>query len=278
MFTMNWLSRNEARFGNKIFAYFFLVYLHRQTGIECAGAEWSGNRFFQLPLPKSTKPIKQYISLNLEHQTDRNSTPLHNVRVLKQLAEQTRLAIDIGGSFQYNTDKLSLEDKALFLSTYQLKKSVKQLFDNIMLDTTSDSDQFIAIHYRAGDYLSFSKHPFFWTPSFESIIGLARLLITKFPLAKLYLASDSLSHKSHFREAFPDKTRWSISASERFGNDLLFDFIMLTHSNYVVAANSSFSISASMMNSRASCFLRPSNRDGTYMLFEPWKTPVLIQS
>lgn len=277
MFTMNWLSRNEARFGNKIFAYFFLVYLYRLTGIECEAGEWEGNRFFQLPLPTTQKPIEPYISINLERQTERNSSPLTNARLLESLFKQSRIPVEIRGSFQYNTDKLKPSDKELFLSTYQLNQTLKQQFDNIVLESIGNSDQIIAIHYRAGDYLNFNNHPLFWTPPFQSIIELTKSLIKRFPLAKLYLASDSLSFKDQFHDVFPDKTTWGISALERFGNDFLFDFIMLMQANLVVAANSSFSVSACLMNSKAGSFLRPSTRRGDYVLFDPWNTPVLIQ-
>jgi hypothetical protein len=276
MFTMSWLSRNEARFGNKIFAYFFLVYLHRQTGIKCTAAEWLGNQLFQLPLPIASKPLEKYLCVNLEPLTNRNSTPLHNVHLLSGLIAQTGLPIDIGGSFQYSTNNLKAEDKELFLSTFQLNKRLKSLLDNVLSELNGDRGHFIAIHYRAGDYLSFDKHPLFWTPPFQTIIELTKLLAARFPSAKLFLASDSLSHKNKFREAFPDKTFCSVSASGRFGNDLILDFLMLTQANLVVAANSSFSISACLMNTKAGNFLRPLNRNGDYVIFDPWNTPVLI--
>lgn len=278
MFTMNWLSSNEARFGNKIFAYFFLIYLNKQTGRECAAAEWVGNQLFQLPLPTTSKPIEKYINVNLERMTDRNSTPLNNVVLLETLARQTRLPVEIRGSFQYNTDTLQAGDKELFLSTFQLNRTLKKQFDNFVFESTGGLDEIIAIHYRAGDYLSFNKHPLFWTPPFESIIELTKLLIASFPLAKLYLASDSLSYKTHFREVFPEKTKWCNSVSEPFESDFLLDFIMLMQANLVVAANSSFSIGACLMNPKAGSFVRPSNRDGNYVLFDPWNSPILIQS
>jgi hypothetical protein len=278
MFTMNWLSSNEARFGNKIFAYFFLVYLNRQTGMKCTAGEWAGNRLFQLPLPTTSKPIEPYINVNLETQTDRNSKPIKNALLLKSLAEQSLLQVEIRGSFQYNTDQFNLEDKELFQSTYQLNKTLKKLFDKIVHDSTGGSDQIIAIHYRAGDYLSFNKHPLFWTPPFQSIIELTKTLVKGFPSAKLYLASDSLAIKAYFYEVFPEKASWNILASEQFGHDLMLDFIMLMRANLVVAANSSFSIGACLMNSKAGSFIRPSNRDGDYIFFDPWNTPVLIQT
>ena len=272
---MNWLSRNDARFGNKIFAYFFLAYLQRHSGIKCTASEWLGNSLFTLPFPIPSKSCEPYLRINLEGVTNRNSTPLDNVHLIESIYKQTNLPIDIAGSFQYNTDKYQADDKELFLATYRLNETSSNLLKNIIREQKI-TGHFIAIHYRAGDYLKFSRHPIFWTPPFSSVIEIAKSLISNFPTAKLFLASDSLSHKIQFRDTFPHHTIWNESVSKSFKNDLIFDFLMLTQANLVVASNSSFSIAACMMNTIAGNFVRPLNRDGNYVVFDPWKTQVLI--
>jgi hypothetical protein len=273
---MNWLSSNEARFGNKIFAYFFLVYLHRQTGAKCCASEWIGNEIFELPLPIGRNHTVNYLSINLEHLTNRNTGPLENIRQLEKLSKQTGMPIDVRGTFQYNTDSFQSDAKELFLTTYQLNLEYKNFYKRLMMQWSSNESHYIAIHYRAGDYLNYDRHPLFWTPPFDTVIELARTLNNKFPTAKLFLASDSSAHKEHFLEAFPGQAIANQLSFAHTNEELIADFLMLMHANLVVAANSSFSIAASLMNTRSGSFLRPLNRTGQYVLFDPWRAPVLL--
>jgi hypothetical protein len=89
----------------------------------------------------------------------------------------------------------------------------------------------------------------------------------------LYVATDDAKTLSELKEFKP------LAAKDLGkpipGLEFFYDFHMLTQAHVVATSNSTFSVFASMLNTRAKTFMRPDRSKQQLVPFDPWSTDIL---
>ena len=275
---MSTLGRN-GRFGNQIFQYFFLRLIEHELSFEIRFPQWLGNQLFCIPsseeLVGTTYPIDWGIAAQ---KTDTPELDLSRIKKLMDLNNTNSL--DISGHFHHHTKHLK-KYKKLFEETFTLDghlvKQVQKRLHEI------GSDQVIAIHVRAGDYIDLEKlnggYGFTITPSFSEINKTVQDLLAMAGESRslIYLASDDLDFSIQKLQSFGINC---ITCKDLFPNksdfsDLFLDFCVLTLADYLLISNSSFSFSAAMLNKSGKSFFRPNVNNKKYQIFDPWDDHIL---
>ena len=141
----------------------------------------------------------------------------------------------------------------------------------------------ICVHYRAGDYLEheINNLPLFWSPNIDNLMEkvsqIYRDMNSLDPI--IYLASDNLPYATSefLKNKIPHVTSKNLKFFSTKKNSLLSDFILFTLADILLISNSTFSFSGSMLNQRATTFLRPRQEEKKYVKFDPWNDNVLYE-
>lgn len=275
---MSWFEKNEYRFGNKFFAYFFLKIIESKIGCDIGTPKWLGSTLFNLTNSAPQLPVEK--NIDFEKHINRNRGPDIEISFLlnNYLSDSTGI-VELNGSFQYHTSTYK-NHRALFYNTYIINKYIKDQLDQVLIKKGISTKQIVSIHLRRGDYLEFgNEHPLFWGCSFDSVFrAISDLSISSQINYNIYLCSDGLEHCKH---EFKIRNIPFITNADFFENldtdsQLMIDFIMMQQSNVLMISNSSLSFAAAMMNRNGCIFLRPSPSDDRYLPFDPWNSHVLL--
>jgi hypothetical protein len=130
-----------------------------------------------------------------------------------------------------------------------------------------------AVHLRRGDY---TGGEFFWPAPASWYLDWLRAIWPSLDAPVLYVASDDPSIHQEFAEFAP------ITAAEGGetipGAEMFPDFHILAHADLLAISNSSFSVSAAMLNERGRAFVRPHPHLRRLVSFDPWSTDVLLSA
>lgn len=132
----------------------------------------------------------------------------------------------------------------------------------------------IGIHARRGDYGSFARDSARWcfpTPV-QWYKDWLRENSDRWDDAKLFIASDEIDRVTQLFDA--DQYEFSSFPPE---TNLYEDFYVLTQCDALLISNSTFGFVASMLNTRASVFMRPRLSEKKLIPYDPWNSPIVFK-
>jgi hypothetical protein len=270
---------SNQRFGNQIYQYFFLKIVEHKLEVDISAGNWIGTEFF-----RGVESAKHDNSLpppvDLEKEIDRNNGPEKQLLIIERAISAGAVCLNITGSFQYHTGAVT-EYKALFFDTFQIRDEQTKKLDNILRQTGLINKYIIGMHVRRGDYRQLERRgsPFFWIPRLSCYVdALNSMMLTAPKNAVVYLASDEAPE---VRAELAIAGVPSITSAELASNldetlCLMLDFYVLTIANALIISNSSFSMSAAMLNTVSKINLRPGGLTENMVPFDPWNSHVLL--
>ena len=281
-----------GRFGNQLFQYAFLRICAEKSGAKAECPPWVGQTLFghnDTPISKRLPPavecgdmrkslfdvIPEFIPY-LEKLADAQSS-----RIGSEVLETGLKNVDIWGFFQFHTRYLKPHQK-YFRSLFQPVSDLKPALEDGLNILRSKGKTIVGVHIRRGDYIK------------EPRVGFTLVFPTKWycewleeiwdtledPI--LLLCSDDLDSIIYDFEKFSPVTTsdLKIQLPERMKDldlDFYIDFFMLSQCDVVCTSNSNFSFVASMLNERATRFVRPFWDFSTkFKEFDPWDSQPLL--
>ena len=199
------------------------------------------------------------------------------------------LAVD--GYFQYDTNLMFSDNvyrqtliEILFPSESGVNPFQKQIWLlQEQVQALTNGYYVFGIHVRRGDYVhleSIGALQEYYTMDLAVVISEISKYINRNRVVNpiIYFASDDLHYCSDYFSHinFPVLTRMSLlNESGRDSlTELFLDIAVLSMANCFIASNSSLSILAALLNSKARIFMRQS-QEGDLVPFDPHNTPVL---
>ena len=264
MVTMSRLPIN-GRFANQLFQYMFLRVYAKKYNLEYQYPPWPGVDLFDFNdrcgITKILPRYKDWLYVS----------SMDDVPMLKDVPKN----VDLYGTFQYHTSYYS-PYKDFIREIFTPKKFLKDQMDEVESIIRSKAKRIIGIHIRKGDY---STRVFFPTD-----IKWVKESLENFDLSDsiLYISSDNPEL------VLPDFRDYNVYSSldysidcplwryrrrrSPFPNQFFADFWMLTRSDVLFISNSSFSFSASMLNTICKEFYRPIFSLGSFVSYDPWNS------
>ncbi len=266
--TMSTFGKN-GRFGNQLFQYLFLRLVCERQNAVLQIPEWIGRTLYDLrePQPLLDLPLVREKLADLDDGLLRTiATPATFFSEKLEPFADT----DFWGYFQLNTSNYS-PHKAFIRDLYTPKGYLSTLLSNVITTLSTSKKRLLAIHLRRGDYGNsiFFKAPCSWYQKWILEAGLSSQDTI------VYIASES---PDKYTERFYPFDVLTFSAFKDIPSHLaaLVDFHVLCHADYLLISNSSNSFMASMLNTTATCFMRPDARRNRLVPYDPWDaTPLL---
>lgn len=246
----------DGRFGNQLLQYGTLRACAGRLGLELEVPDWIGRALYGLddPLPQTPLPVL------LEEEFD-------HAAVLDGRAEACA-GRDVVGYFCGDTTPLG-PHRALFRSLFTPAGAVAERMDAALTRLRGDGRTVVAIHLRRGD---FGGDRFWIAPEAWYLDWLAALWPT-LDRPVLFLATDAPELAARFSTYAP--VRAEDLTDPLPGAEFFLDHWILSRADALAASNSSFSITAAMLNADARIFVRPDRRLERLVPFDPWGGPVL---
>lgn len=262
--SMSSLGQN-GRFGNQLFQYAFVKHYAKQHRLTAEVPPWVGNTLFGTKDPIPHKAYRRIYQTNYDHpdydDIAGNVPPLRNV--------------DIWGWFQFPTLFASSKDKNFFRSLFTPTPQIKTPLLHAISRLTDGRRTLIAAHLRRGD---FGYDCFFTAPTRWYLEWLEKIWSeVNDPI--LYLASDEPHKVLRDFTAYNPVSRADLGDLGLIDNlcPAFPDFFVLTQAFKLAISNSSFSFSASMLNVKATEFVRPRLSAAKLIPFNPFTSPALIR-
>ncbi|MFD2369936.1 alpha-1,2-fucosyltransferase [Brevibacillus sp. GCM10020057] len=254
--TMSTLGHN-GRFGNQLFQYAFLKVHAKKHQLAVETPSWIGQYLFGLydpPITKKLPMVRQTSPLFSQDLIAKSPYPYQNV--------------DFWGYFQYHTSYYA-PDRAYICSLFQPVTHVKQRGEAAMNALRSRGRTVIGIHLRRTDYVAYNC---FVAPN-QWYVDWLKANWHSWQSPVLFIASDDLD------AVLPDFAEFRPVTSRDLGVTIheasyYLDFYVLTQCEAVAISNSTFSFTASMLNTRGA-FVRPYRDLARLVPFDPWNSDVL---
>ena len=266
-------SSKAGRFGNQFFQLLFFHIMSEKLDCIIRLPAWNDQLVFENHQFDDPIPVDEVYNLELVY--SRSDGPESTIDLINPLLNLFPDKLDIAGSFQFNTNTLYkfrniLDDKFFYTS---LANSIKA-----ELNELKKYADLICIHWREGDYNDFNnQHPYFWkADASKLLIAIKKILDITGNRGKVYLASDNPENIINFLENEGIKIISSKNFTVNTNEFFLWDFIALVNSDILIAANSSMSLAAALLNSNGKIFVRAFSPTGEFILFTPWQTEILI--
>ena len=247
-------------FANQIFQYIFLLSFTAEYGGRFDNRNWMGEAFFNVQIGSGALPDLPVLE---EVYDTPQACPIE--RALPNLFGHC-----LHGYFQ-NHQPLHAKHRALIQQHLSFKGDALGQDQAIEAALKHRSRPLVALHLRQGD---FGTGIFFRTPNSWAQAALQQLQAQIGPF-DLYIATNG---GQDLRQAFEAHT-------PLFCEDLvagladapfLADWQVLRRADVVLAANSSFSFTAAMLNETSPKALRPSLHAGGFIPFDPWADKALL--
>lgn len=258
-FTFSTLGR-RGRFANQLFQYLFLRLCAEGRGAEVHTRPWIGQDLFAIA--DSAEPVEGAVEIAEESILDLD-------RFLNG-AEPIGDRVDFSGYFQVPTRHLR-PHRDFIRRLYTFKPAFQDIFGGVMKQLRGTGRPVVAVHLRRSDYGygHFFRAPARWYADWLEAEA------DRFPNAILYLCSES---PAELVRHFPGRTVVHAGLLPLLPPSVAFllDFHVMTQADALAISNSSFSFMASMLNSRATAFVRPRLIERDLAPFDPWDAPVLL--
>jgi hypothetical protein len=262
-----------GRFGNQFFQLLFFYILSEKLNCKIRLPAWSDQSVFENHSFAEPLPLENIY--NLESIYSRAEGPDSTISLLNPLLKISPDNLDIIGTFQFDTNKL-YKFRHLLKNNYIYTKFSHLI--KLKLKHLKKNSELICIHWREGDYNDFNnQHPYFWKPASSNLLfEIKKLINIAGSQSNVYLASDNPTYLVNFLKAEGIQVITSADFTENLNEFFLWDFLALVESTIFIAANSSMSIAAALLNNSGKIFVRASSPTDDFMPFTPWHTEVLI--
>lgn len=250
-----------GNWGNEVFWYMFGKTYADRHGLEFQSAPWAGNTL----LGAADPPIASVLP-------DVHEKTLHGVDDTVIPHGPPLGDVNATGYFQYHTSYYA-PDRDRIREWFRPAPEMEAAIGPQWLRLLSRGRTAVGIHIRRQDY-GFSY--FYRTPIRWYLAELERLWPT-LDQPFLYVATDAPD------EVLPHFARFAPSTSADLGtplptHDFYRDFYALQHCDVVLIPNSTFSFSASMLNTRLQAAYRSHLPSRGFVPFDPWNSKPLDQT
>jgi len=251
------LGKN-GRFANNIFQYAFLRIYAQQHDLRVETPAWTGRELFGINDP----PVSRRLPTLYDWSSDVTTAFFPNARRVFR-------NINIWGWFQYHTS-FYRPHKKLFRSLFQPTEKIQESLTAGVQALRSRGRTVVGFHLRRGDY---GEGDFYIAPNAWYQQWLKENWRT-FDNPVLFIASDEIDTVTGDFDAYKPVTSGGLGVSLP---DASFypDFYLLTQCDILAVSNSSFSVSACMLNEQAKNFYRPGPKQRGLIAFDPWDCEVL---
>lgn len=248
---------NAGRFGNQLLQYAFLRAYAERTGLELETPDWIGRSLygFDDPLPGAPLPTLH------EDECD-------FATVLAGGRPDRCAGHDIVGYFCGDTTPFAPHRERIrewFLPV----SPVAAHADAALAAVRQRGNTLVAIHLRRGDF----GGERFWIAPESWYFDWLEHIWPELDRPVLYVATDDPRLVGRFARYAPLQAAGV--ASPLPGAEFFADHWILSQADLLAVSNSSFSVTAAMLNGRARLTVRPDRRAGRLVAFDPWAGPVL---
>lgn len=250
---------HAGRFGNQLLQYGYLRVCAERNGMELETPEWIGRHLYGLDEPLPGPPLPSL------HEEDCGVPALLDGRALSGAN-----GCDVVGYFCGDTTPLA-PHRERFRSFFTPVGAVAERAAAALDILRARGRTLVAIHLRRGD---FGLNDRFWiAPEGWYLDWLAEAWPT-LDQPVLYLATDApelAGRFSRYRPVLADDLGEPLPGAEFFT-----DHWILSRADLVAVSNSSFSVTAAMLNPSLRAALRPDRKAARLVPFDPWSGPVLL--
>ncbi len=250
-----------GRFGNQIFQYAFARLYGGIHDLRVEVPNWIGRWLFDLDDPYPDTPLRPL-----------DENPAVMGTFLDESSSPLLAGHDLQGYFQCHTRHYRRHQRtfrALFQPGARLKPSVERALARL----GERGRTLVAIHLRRGDY---SGGRLFWPAPVSWYLDWLGAIWQGLDAPVLYIASDDDTVHRELA-AFSPVTAGDLGGTIP-GAETYPDFHVLAHADLLAISNSSFSVTAAMLNERGRAFLRPEPNSRKLVPFDPWNTEVLLRA
>ncbi|MBB3266751.1 tetratricopeptide (TPR) repeat protein [Azospirillum sp. OGB3] len=250
---------HAGRFGNQLLQYGYLRVCAERNGMELETPEWIGRHLYGLDDPLPGPPLPSL------HEEDCGVPALLDGRALAGTDGH-----DVVGYFCGDTTPLA-PDRARFRALFTPVGAVAERAAAALDGLRARGRTLVAIHLRRGD---FGLNDRFWiAPEGWYLDWLAGVWAT-LDRPVLYLATDAPELADRFARYRPALAGDLVAPLP--GAEFFTDHWILSRADHVAVSNSSFSVTAAMLNPALRAALRPDRERARLVPFDPWKGPVLL--
>lgn len=248
----------NGRFGNQLLQYALLRFYAGRTGAQAATPDWIGRDLFGFADPLCTSGAADRLG------------EAEVVQVVSGGGAPAKANVAIDGYFCGSAADW-VSHRAQFQQLFEPVERVRTPADAIVRQLAGRGRTLVAIHLRRGDY---GKGRFWLAPSAwyrEWLAGLWPTLTN--PV--LYIASDDPKAAADFAP-FSPKTAADFGQPLP-GADYFVDHWILRQASCLAVSNSTFSVTAALLNRNATAFLRPDRARSSLRPFDPWAERILLE-
>ncbi|MFC5355471.1 alpha-1,2-fucosyltransferase, partial [Azospirillum himalayense] len=250
---------HAGRFGNQLLQYGCLRVCAERNGMELETPEWIGRHLYGLDDPLPGPPLPSL------HEEDCGVPALLDGRTLSGAGGH-----DVVGYFCGDTTPLAphrARFRALFTPVGAVAERAAAALDGVR----ARGRTLVAIHLRRGD---FGRNDRFWIAPEAWYLDWLAELWPSLDQPVLYLATDAPELADRF-------ARYRPVLAEDLGAPLpgvefFTDHWILSRADHVAVSNSSFSVTAALLNPALRAALRPDRERARLVPFDPWNGPVLL--
>jgi len=247
---------NRGRFGNQLFQYSFLKIASWEKGYSLEIPEWAGKKIFESindPLPKNDFP--SYV--------EKDNFFFENSSIIPRLNEN--FSMDVDGHFLFHTSFFA-KHKEKLLETYKVKEEYEREYSKILerFKKSTNKKNLVGIHYRLTDYRGGARliAPKNWYQS----------VLEKIEDYVLFTSSDEPDVAKQIFGGYSSK-EIGLPSNTPFA-DFFQDFWLLSHCDYVLCSDSTFSFFATMLNKNIIKVYKPLLYRSCLVEFDPWNSHV----
>jgi len=242
----------EGRFGNQLLQYAALRLYATRAGAQAECPDWIGRDLFDLddPMPTSSMPRRSEEEFDL-------------------LTGPAAPGVDLFGYFC--GPWASVADKRdVVRNFFRPGVRLAETLDKVEATVRMGAGTLVALHLRRGDF-GYGK---FWIAPEDWYLQWLADVWPTLDRPVLYVATDAPALIEQFSNFNP------LSAKDLNiqvpGAEFLPDFHILRCADVVAVSNSTFSVSAAMLNETAQIFMRPDTAHRALRPFYPWLEPILL--
>lgn len=247
---------SNGRFGNQILQYAALRIYAEESGVPLACPDWIGRELFAL----QDKTIAQ----------NRRAPPITEEEACAVLKGQTPARPNVSLSGYFCSDgELWTGREAQIRSFFRLAPRYLTPMNQALASLRQRGRTVVAMHLRRGDFGSGR----YWIAPTAWYRSWLEQHWSKLDSPVLYIASDSKSLTSDFSEYSPVTAEQLCSPIR--GAEFFTDHWILQNADYVHCSNSTFSVTAALLNRIAKECYRPDRVLAKMRPFDPFGEPIL---
>ena len=250
---------SNGRFGNQLLQYGLLRLYAERVGAQVLTPDWIGRDLFGL---------NDGFSCGVEP-TDKMDEPEIISLLSGQMSRCPTGVVDTSGFFIGNT-ALWAAERAKYHRLFEPVGNVRVMAEESLSRLRAMGRTIVGVHVRRGDFTGGQ----YWPTPIEWYISWLKEFWDHLPDPVFYLASDDPEVVNEF-------TQFSVMTDKDIavplpGAEFFIDHWILRNADILATSNSSFSMTAALLNSRSVHFWRPDRQIGALRSFDPWAEPVIL--